>query len=121
MFVMVTLFALTRIMVPLLTQQMTMSIIKEANEKLGNFDPQPGFWGLHWIECIYVAVAIILLDIVATFVFNYFGYILGRKIEVDLRNRILEKLVRQDISYYSDKKIGEILTKVVSDTQIVGE
>ncbi|WP_027063484.1 ABC transporter ATP-binding protein [Mesoplasma seiffertii] len=122
MLVMIILFALTRIMVPMLTQQMTMSIIQEANENVGNIEPIPAnFWGLHWTECIYIAVAIILLDVIATFVFSYYGYILGRKIEVDLRNRILEKLVRQDISYYSDKKIGEILTKVVSDTQVVGE
>ncbi|WP_339021115.1 ABC transporter transmembrane domain-containing protein [Spiroplasma endosymbiont of Atherix ibis] len=46
---------------------------------------------------------------------------MGRKIEISLRNRALESLVRQDISYYSDKKIGEILTKIVYDTQIVGD
>lgn len=47
----------------------------------------------------------IIIDAIGTFVFNYYSYILGRKIEIDLRNKILEKLVRQDISYYSDKKL----------------
>ncbi|AGR42551.1 ABC transporter ATP-binding protein [Spiroplasma diminutum] len=119
---MVLLFALTRIMIPMLTQQMTMSIIYEANKILNsNALPPKGFWGLHWNICIYIALAVVLMDIIATFLFNFFGYLMGRKIEVDLRNRILEKLVRQDISYYSDKKIGELLTKVVSDTQVIGE
>jgi ATP-binding cassette subfamily B protein len=45
---------------------------------------------------------------------------LGVRIEVSLRNQTLEKLVRQDISYYSNRQIGEILTKVISDTQIFG-
>jgi ATP-binding cassette subfamily B protein len=52
--------------------------------------------------------------------FNYISFILGIRIEVSLRNQTLETLVREDISYYSDKKIGEILTKVISDTQIFG-
>jgi ATP-binding cassette subfamily B protein len=46
---------------------------------------------------------------------------LGKQIEVDLRNDITKKLIELDMSYYSDKKIGEILTKVVSDTQILGD
>ncbi|KAF5295849.1 hypothetical protein FQA39_LY13022 [Lamprigera yunnana] len=52
---------------------------------------------------------------------QYIGVIMGKRIEIDLRNRALERLVRQDISYYSDKKIGELLTKIISDTQIVGD
>ncbi|WP_338984100.1 ABC transporter ATP-binding protein [Spiroplasma endosymbiont of Othius punctulatus] len=46
---------------------------------------------------------------------------MGRQVEINLRNDCLKRLFTQDISYYSDKKIGEILTKLISDTQIVGE
>ncbi len=62
-----------------------------------------------------------MLYYILSFVYDYLAYIMGRKIEISLRNRALESLVRQDISYYSDKKIGEILTKIVYDTQIVGD
>ncbi|AAT75782.1 probable multidrug ABC transporter [Mesoplasma florum L1] len=113
-------FCLTRASIPLLTQQITLAI-KSENKVVLNDAEQALFWGWSSTTIIIVAVVMILIDAIGTFIFNYFSYILGRKIEIDLRNKILEKLVRQDISYYSDKKIGEILTSVVADTQNLGD
>ncbi|PPE04335.1 ABC transporter ATP-binding protein [Entomoplasma ellychniae] len=108
-------FCLSRISIPLLTQQITFAIKHENNI------PVNGYWGLSLTTNIILSISMIALDAVGTYLFNYLSWIFGRKIEVDLRNKILEKLVRQDISYYSDKKIGEILTSVITDTQNVGE
>ncbi|KAF5305980.1 hypothetical protein FQR65_LT18637 [Abscondita terminalis] len=58
---------------------------------------------------------------VFTFLSQLISGFMGRNIEIFLRNKSLERLVKQDMSYYSDKKIGEILTKIVSDTQIIGD
>ncbi|AUB31679.1 ABC transporter ATP-binding protein [Spiroplasma floricola] len=112
-------FCLTRASIPLLTQQITLSIKSENN--IISENEQAIWWGWSSKANIIIGVCMILIDAIGTYVFNYFSWILGRKIEVDLRNKILEKLVRQDISYYSDKKIGEILTSVVADTQNLGE
>ncbi|WP_339020244.1 ABC transporter B family permease/ATP-binding protein [Spiroplasma endosymbiont of Atherix ibis] len=112
-------FCLTRASIPLLTQQITLSI--KSENKIISENEQAIWWGWNSIINIIIAIFMILVDAIGTFIFNYFSWILGRKIEVDLRNKILEKLVRQDISYYSDKKIGEILTSVVADTQNLGE
>ncbi|ATZ18113.1 ABC transporter ATP-binding protein [Mesoplasma melaleucae] len=112
-------FCLTRATIPLLTQQIVLAI-KSENGVI-NSDEATLWWGWSSTTIIIVAVSMILLDALGTFVFNYFSWILGRRIEVDLRNKILEKLVRQDISYYSDKKIGQILTSVVADTQNLGD
>ncbi|WP_035358784.1 ABC transporter ATP-binding protein [[Acholeplasma] multilocale] len=118
------------IMLPLLTQQMNMSVAIKAAinaEGIENISPDKwatmhsDFWGLHWDKLIYIALGVIVLYCVVSFCFDYLSYMMGRRIEISLRNLSLEALVRQDISYYSDKKIGEILTKVISDTQIVGD
>ncbi|WP_338971209.1 ABC transporter ATP-binding protein [Spiroplasma endosymbiont of Panorpa germanica] len=106
-----------QIMIPILTNQMTISILSERN--IGQ--PNPMYWGVPWDKLIYVGIGIVITNSLASFTFNYLGYLMGKKIEIDLRNRCLERLVRQDISYYSDKKIGEILTNVVSDTQLFGD
>gem|GEM_PF-293253 len=52
---------------------------------------------------------------------NILSGVMGKNIEIELRNKTLTKLLHQDMSYYSDKKIGEILTKIISDTQIIGD
>ncbi|AKU80066.1 ABC transporter ATP-binding protein [Spiroplasma turonicum] len=81
------------------------------------------FFGLNfgWKDWIYLQIVFFILLAIFTFLSNYLTGLLGKNIEISLRNKALENLVKQDMSYYSDKKIGEILTKIVSDTQIVGE
>ncbi|AUF83208.1 ABC transporter ATP-binding protein [Mesoplasma syrphidae] len=106
------------LMIPLLTNQMTMSIMIE---KVNKATPSANFWGVKWDKLVYIAILAVILNCICSYLFNYVGYLMGKKIEIELRNKSLERLVRQDISYYSDKKIGEILTKVVSDTQMVGD
>ncbi|WP_338972876.1 ABC transporter ATP-binding protein [Spiroplasma endosymbiont of Panorpa germanica] len=76
---------------------------------------------LTWTGWIYVQLVLFGFIAVFTFISNFLAGLMGKRIEINLRNKSLEKLVKQDMSYYSDKKIGEILTKIVSDTQIIGE
>ncbi|ASP28528.1 ABC transporter ATP-binding protein [Spiroplasma corruscae] len=89
----------------------------------GNYWFYSSFFGIDfgWQDWIYLQVGIFALLALFTFLSNYLTGLLGKNIEINLRNQALENLVKQDMSYYSDKKIGEILTKIVSDTQIVGE
>lgn len=54
------------------------------------------------------------------FISSPVGGRLARKIEIDIRNQLLCQLLDLDMSFYHNKKIGEILTKLISDTQIIG-
>jgi len=105
-----------QIMIPLLTSQMTMDIM----QKHGGAKPNKYYWGASWQTLVYISIGLAVLNCLVSYVFNYVSFLLGVRIEVSLRNQTLEKLVRQDISYYSNRQIGEILTKVISDTQIFG-
>ncbi|AVN60417.1 ABC transporter ATP-binding protein [Mesoplasma entomophilum] len=115
---------LTSVVIPLLTRQMTMDIsdkIAQKNPSISGHVRDPEFWGLSWQITLSIALGIVLLSAIISFLTQYFSVLMSKRIEIDLRNKSLEALVRQDISYYSDKKIGEIITKVISDTQIVGD
>ncbi|ASZ09181.1 ABC transporter ATP-binding protein [Mesoplasma chauliocola] len=114
------------VLIPLLTRQMTMDISDKIAQQVAIAEgtthiKDPDFWGLHWQTTLGIAMGIVLLSAFVSFLSQYFSVLLSKRIEIDLRNKSLEALVRQDISYYSDKKIGEIITKVISDTQIVGD
>ncbi|WP_338985313.1 ABC transporter ATP-binding protein [Spiroplasma endosymbiont of Diplazon laetatorius] len=111
-------FVVLHLSLPILTYQMTLAI---TESKPSGDNLITSKWTEDTSLLIYVSIGIVLLYCILSFVYDYLAYIMGRKIEISLRNRSLENLVRQDISYYSDKKIGEILTKIVSDTQIVGD
>ncbi|AHI53688.1 ABC transporter ATP-binding protein/permease [Spiroplasma sabaudiense Ar-1343] len=93
---------------------------KIVNDKVVYFSVLFGMQ-LTWTGWIYVQLVLFGFIAIFTFISNFLAGLMGKRIEISLRNKALEKLVKQDMSYYSDKKIGEILTKIVSDTQIIGE
>lgn len=77
--------------------------------------------GIYW----WIWLIIIIIDLlVAAVTINFrerIGGMLGRNIEIDIRNAVLNNLINLNIGFYSDKKIGEIMTKLVNDTQILGD
>jgi len=109
------------VMFPLLTQQMIMAVRVASGGKEVISSGIISYWGLSWVTLIYISLGVIITYGVSSYIYDFIAYIMGKRIEISLRNRSLESLVRQDISYYSNKKIGSILTKVISDTQIVGD
>ena len=78
-------------------------------------------WDISWEAYMGLQIALLFIVATTTFAGTAIAGFLGKYIEVDLRDRSFARLITQDMSYYSDKKIGDILTKVVSDTQIIGD
>ncbi|QGS52122.1 ABC transporter ATP-binding protein [Spiroplasma tabanidicola] len=106
------------------------SLLMSANSYIINITIQQALWDFakkgknywdvpYWGWMIVCAVNLILLY-VTTYWRSITGLKLGVRLEVELRLLIIKRLLNQDISYYSDKKTGEIMTKVVGDTNVVG-
>lgn len=72
-----------------------------------------------WIWIALMFLFLIFIGII-TYISGIIGGKLGKKIEIEARKDTLNNLIKQDMSYFSDKKSGEMLTKVISDTSIVG-
>ncbi|WP_100916430.1 ABC transporter ATP-binding protein [Spiroplasma floricola] len=62
----------------------------------------------------------LVLLYICTYIRNSCSIMLAVRIEVELRNLTIKRLLEQDISYYSDKKIGKLMTKLVGDTNVIG-
>lgn len=110
-------WALMLFLAPLLTNQINLSLI--GNTSTDGFW-LVSYWGLDTTQLIIISVVLLFFNLFNSFLFNWWSNTFAKRIETHLRNKILEKLIRQDIAYYSDKKIGELLTNVISDAQIVG-
>ena len=69
-----------------------------------------------------IALAFIVLVIVKG-VFSYFQtYLtsfLGYKIVVDMRNQIFQHLQRLSLSFYKRRRTGEIMSRLINDTNVV--
>ncbi|AUF83213.1 ABC transporter ATP-binding protein [Mesoplasma syrphidae] len=114
----ILIYGVTVMMIPLLTQQINLDL---TNSTANTSSFLTGYWNLSWEYLVLIGIVSIVINTINTFAINYLGYLMAIRIEIDLRNKILEKLVRQDISYYSDKKIGELLTNVISDSKFVSD
>ena len=77
-----------------------------------------------WSALMYWAIGFAVTFVVSGIFLYLQGWVGGsisRKIEIDIRIKVLNKLIDLDMNYYNDKKMGDILTKLISDTQILGD
>ncbi|WP_339021563.1 ABC transporter ATP-binding protein [Spiroplasma endosymbiont of Atherix ibis] len=81
---------------------------------------QEKVYGLAWYGWMAITVSDLVLLYICTYIRNSCSIMLAVKIEVELRNLTIKRLLEQDISYYSDKKIGKLMTKLVGDTNVIG-
>ncbi|AKX33977.1 ATP-binding cassette, subfamily B, bacterial MsbA [Spiroplasma litorale] len=77
-------------------------------------------YNLKWYWWMLITLGDLVLLYICTFIRNSFSIILAVTIEVELRKLTIKRLLEYDISYYSDKKTGKLMTKLVGDTNIVG-
>ncbi len=101
----------------------TLLINKLMTQILFEFGNDPGAvtTGLDWWIWLIIIGVFLVIGVVTTNIRERVGGMLGRNIEIDVRNAVLNNLVNLNIGYYSDKKIGETMTKLINDTQIIGD
>ncbi|WP_368486762.1 ABC transporter ATP-binding protein [Spiroplasma sp. DGKH1] len=84
-------------------------------------DPNLQSTGISWWVWLIIIIVDLIVALISTNVRERVGGMLGRTIEIDIRNAVLNNLVNLNIGYYSDKKIGETITKLINDTQTIGD
>ncbi|ATZ18819.1 ABC transporter ATP-binding protein [Williamsoniiplasma somnilux] len=72
---------------------------------------------MHWYSWIYVCLVIFGFLIIAEYLTDYSIGIFSARVEISQRNKILIALVNQDVDFFFDKVSGNILTRLVGDTQ----
>lgn len=80
----------------------------------------PGEWsGLPVIAGIYLGA--LLAQWAFATMRTWYVEVFGQKVLYDLRNRALYKLLTGRIDYYKDKKTGDLVSRVINDTNIVND
>ncbi|MDQ7982724.1 MAG: ABC transporter ATP-binding protein [Spiroplasma sp.] len=108
---------LVAITATVLSSLMTVVMPKITNEYLLNGD----FQETKIMELTYILVSLQVASGILMYLRNVSGGIIGVKIEIEYRNKVIQHLLDLDMSYYEDNKIGDSLTKFISDTEIIGD
>lgn len=72
------------------------------------------------IWCI-VLLGIYLLKLFLNYFIQYWGHIVGVRIQADMRNTILKKLESLPFSYFDNHKTGAIMSRVINDLFDIAE
>lgn len=109
----------TAIVATILASVLTVIIPKITNNFLtgsaNGFDPNK------IIQLTYILIGLQVGSGILMYIRNLTGGLIGVKIEIEYRNKVLDQLLKVDMSYYETSKIGETLTKLISDTEIIGD
>lgn len=65
------------------------------------------------ISTFYIVLRII--DVAAFYYMANRGHIMGAKIETDMRRDLFKKLQEQTFSFYSNNKVGQLMSRITSD------
>lgn len=105
------------IIATIIASVLTIIMPKITNNYLinGNFDSN------QIIQLTYILIGLQVGSGILMYIRNLSGGVIGVKIEIEYRNKVLEHLLKVDMSYYENNKIGESLTKLISDTQVIGD
>ena len=68
---------------------------------------------------LYAWLVVIGVGAVASAFRDWLYGLSSEKIGLDIRARFFEAIVRKDVGFYDDRKVGDILSRLTSDTQMV--
>lgn len=73
------------------------------------------------ILCVIGIVFMFLILYVCNYVTTYYGHLIATKMEKDMRNEIFRHYQKLSLSFYENRKIGELMSRVVVDLENISE
>jgi ATP-binding cassette subfamily B protein len=66
-------------------------------------------------------VALLAVQVVATFFVDYQGHVMGAKIESTLRKELFEHCQKLAFSFYDQQRVGQLMSRITNDSFFLGE
>ena len=66
-------------------------------------------------------VGIYLVRALLRYFVQYYGHVMGVKMQADMRRELFEKLQKLPYSYFDEHEVGKLLTRITNDLQDVSE
>ena len=73
------------------------------------------------LKLAVVMLGLVLLEAFCNFFIAYQGHIMGAKMEYDMRNEIFAHYQRLSFSFYDDRKVGQLMSRITNDLFEISE
>lgn len=88
--------------------------IMDLVDRLNSISPETLFWTLP-----FVALGMILLKHVCTFIYGYTMNDVAQRVLRDVRMKLYERIQTLSLDYFGKKRSGELLTRVTNDVSLI--
>ena len=72
------------------------------------------------MTCV-IMLAIYLVKMVLNYIIQYWGHIVGVRMQADMRHELFEHLEQLPFKYFDENKTGTIMSRIINDLQDVTE
>ena len=73
---------------------------------------------LHWI---LILIAFLTVRVILEYVVDYWGHVLGLRMEYDMRTQLYKHMQRLPIQFYDNSKTGKLMSRLVNDLFEISE
>ncbi|QHX36063.1 ATP-binding cassette [Spiroplasma sp. TIUS-1] len=101
--------------VPIISKVLIESVTAESGHAM--------FLGVYtsWTSMVWIAVGLLIFMGLSEWILEYAGHRLQNRVEVYLRLKTVESMIRVDMSWYSKNVLGETMSKVMTDSTVAGD
>ncbi len=86
---------------------------------LNNYIPDRNLRAL--ITASLVMFVLYILKGVFYYIVNYWGHVLGVRMEYDMRKKLFEHLQIMDVSFFDNRRTGKLMSRIVNDLNLIAE
>ncbi len=73
------------------------------------------------INAAIIMIILYCIRAVFNYIVNYWGHIVGVRIEYDMRKKLFEHLQIMDVSFYDNRHTGKLMSRLVNDLNLIAE
>ena len=68
-----------------------------------------------------VMFVLYILKGVFYYIVNYWGHVLGVRMEYDMRKKLFEHFQIMDVSFFDNRRTGKLMSRIVNDLNLIAE
>lgn len=103
--------AIIALCIPLIVRHITGEVIYYESEKMMSIV----------LTLTAVLVVLVGIDAYAQYFVSYYGHVIGAKMEGDMRNEIFSHMQRLSFSFFDNRKVGKLMSRVTTDLFDISE
>lgn len=82
-------------------------------------DGSGSFFGI--LQTGLILAALVLVQALCTYLYDYLGHSMGAKIERDMRDQMFRHCQKLSFSYYDEHTVGDLMSRITNDTLSLAE